>query len=401
MRNAILENSAIEGLKTFQEAYITGIGKFLPNKPVHNHELENYLGTLNSRDSRVRDIVLSRNGIKQRHYALDPGTGRPTHTNAQLAAAAGKAALSEAGLGQEEVELLCCATTGPDQLIPNQAAMVQAEMELPTLEIAATSGACCAGVTALKYAWMAVRGGLRRNALVTASENASASLCANIFAKRFPNPDADLLERNPAHSFDGIFLRWMLSDGAGAFLIQGRPGRGEGLSFKIEFVDLWSYAHLYEPCMYCGAIKDEEGFLGYKGHLPPGDAEDLAECLILRQDAKLLDKYIIKTFGEALRDCAIKYELLNPQIDWFCPHVSSYYFMDKVLAEAAASGLDFSGKTFTNLETTGNTGSAAIFIMLEELAASGKLRPGQKILCFVPESARFSMSFFLLTVVGH
>ena len=56
-------------------------------------------------------------------------------------------------------------------------------------------------------------------------------------------------------------------------------------------------------------------------------------------------------------------------------------------------------KWFTNLTTKGNTGAASIYIMLEELFHSGRLRSGEKILCFVPESGRFSTAFMLLTVV--
>jgi len=54
---------------------------------------------------------------------------------------------------------------------------------------------------------------------------------------------------------------------------------------------------------------------------------------------------------------------------------------------------------FTNLTTKGNTGSASIYIMLEELFHSDKLNKGDKILCFIPESGRFSICYMLLTVV--
>jgi 3-oxoacyl-[acyl-carrier-protein] synthase-3 len=56
-------------------------------------------------------------------------------------------------------------------------------------------------------------------------------------------------------------------------------------------------------------------------------------------------------------------------------------------------------KWFTNLYTKGNTGSAAIYIILEELYKSGKLNKGDKLLLMVPESGRFSTAYALLTVV--
>jgi 3-oxoacyl-[acyl-carrier-protein] synthase-3 len=55
-------------------------------------------------------------------------------------------------------------------------------------------------------------------------------------------------------------------------------------------------------------------------------------------------------------------------------------------------------KWFTNLQEKGNTGAASIFIMLDELVNSGKLESGNKLLCFVPESGRFSSAYMLLTV---
>ena len=56
---------------------------------------------------------------------------------------------------------------------------------------------------------------------------------------------------------------------------------------------------------------------------------------------------------------------------------------------------------FTNLTSKGNTGAASIFIMLDELFKSGSLRSGQRLLCYVPESGRFSSAFMHLTVVGQ
>jgi len=55
---------------------------------------------------------------------------------------------------------------------------------------------------------------------------------------------------------------------------------------------------------------------------------------------------------------------------------------------------------FTNLSTMGNTGSASIFIILAEMMHSGKLNAGDKLLCFIPESGRFSHCYMQLTAVG-
>ena len=87
-------------------------------------------------------------------------------------------------------------------------------------------------------------------------------------------------------------------------------------------------------------------------------------------------------------------------MDWFLPHISSLYF-----APILARTLDEIGfpipaeRWFTNLVSKGNTGSASPYIMLDELIRSGRIRPGQRLLMYVPESGRFSSGFVFLEAV--
>lgn len=95
-----------------------------------------------------------------------------------------------------------------------------------------------------------------------------------------------------------------------------------------------------------------------------------------------------------------KYGLVADAIDYFLPHYSSQFFRDKVAAGLQRAGLAIpSSRWFTNLATCGNTGSASIYIMLNALFRSGRLQTGERLLCYVPESGRFSTAFMHLTVV--
>lgn len=67
------------------EVFITKAAKFFPNDPVSNDDMECYLGMVDGKPSKARRIVLRRNGIKQRYYAMDR-EGNTTHTNVQMAA---------------------------------------------------------------------------------------------------------------------------------------------------------------------------------------------------------------------------------------------------------------------------------------------------------------------------
>jgi 3-oxoacyl-[acyl-carrier-protein] synthase-3 len=88
-------------------------------------------------------------------------------------------------------------------------------------------------------------------------------------------------------------------------------------------------------------------------------------------------------------------------IDWMVCHYSSHVFREKIFQLLKkGGGMIPEERWFTNLYTKGNTGSASIFIMLEELLNEEHLEPGQRILCMVPESGRFVISFMQLTVVG-
>src|SRR5260370_7629925 len=88
------------------------------------------------------------------------------------------------------------------------------------------------------------------------------------------------------------------------------------------------------------------------------------------------------------------------KIDWLAVHYSSHLFREQSYELAAKAGFNFPRERwFTNLYTTGNVGSASIFLLLEELLTSGKLEPGQNVLCLVPESGRFFLGSMPLKVV--
>ncbi|MEJ2199782.1 MAG: 3-oxoacyl-[acyl-carrier-protein] synthase III C-terminal domain-containing protein, partial [Desulfuromonadaceae bacterium] len=104
-------------------------------------------------------------------------------------------------------------------------------------------------------------------------------------------------------------------------------------------------------------------------------------------------------------DCTLpqlitKYQLRPEQIDWFLPHYSSEFFRPQIYAHLKDIGFEIPyARWFSNLTSKGNTGAASIYLMLEELFHSGRLQKGQKLLLFVPESGRFTISYAHLTVV--
>ncbi|HYQ93240.1 MAG TPA: hypothetical protein VEP70_00230, partial [Burkholderiales bacterium] len=229
-------------------AYITRSSVCLPNAPVENDQVEAILGQVGERPSRARRVVQRSNGIRRRYYVIDPVTGNPNYTNASLTAAAIRG-LAGNGFALDDLACLACGTSNPDQLMPNHAVMVHGELGAPVCEVVATAGVCVSGATALKYGWMSVMSGDARNAVVTGSEIASLGLRAHNYEIERP-ADAQTLEERPELAFEKDFLRWMLSDGAGALLLE--PAPRPGLNLRVEWIDIFSYAHELPVCMYGG-----------------------------------------------------------------------------------------------------------------------------------------------------
>jgi 3-oxoacyl-[acyl-carrier-protein] synthase-3 len=151
--------------------------------------------------------------------------------------------------------------------------------------------------------------------------------------------------------------------------------------------------------MYAGGEKLSGGkFKGWRTFEP----DELLERSVfaLRQDVSLLGDNIVKAGGAFLADIVKKRALNLNTIDYFLPHLSSEFFRKKIDQELQQLGLSIpQEKWFTNLTKFGNVGAASIYLMLEELFNSGKLKKGEKILCMIPESARFSYVFSMMTVV--
>lgn len=375
--------------------YITGLSSFLPNQPVENDAMEQYLGMVSEKASRTKAIVLRNNGIARRYYALEKG-GRRTHTNAGMAASAVRALFDER-FRPQDLQLLACGTASPDQLSPSHASMVHgligANGTLP-IEIASFAGSCCASIQALKFGYLQLLAGEADNAICTGSEMLSHWMLAKYFQKEIDHERQ--LVANPMLSFEKEFLRWMLSDGAGAVRLENKPaGR---VSLKVEWIDIRSYANESPTCMYAAAERDAAGELvGWAGFEP--DQWLSKSIFSVKQDTRLLGEHMIKHGIRFARRAIDGRDFDISTVDHFLPHLSSELFREPMYAGLRDAGIHIpKEKWFTNLRDVGNVATASYILMLEELVRTKDLKPGQRILVFVPESARFSYGVALLTV---
>ncbi|ACU64251.1 beta-ketoacyl-ACP synthase III [Chitinophaga pinensis] len=377
-----------------KEVYITRLAKFLPNEPVGNDEMESILGLVDGKPSRARLRILGNNKIKTRYYSLDK-EGKSTHSNAEMTATAVNS-LFDDKFPLSQLQLLACGTTSPDQLLPNHAAMVHGLLKCQPVELIAATGACAAGMQAFKYAWMSIKCGNTNNAVSSGSEKFSSWMLAEKFEPEAEN--LKQLESNPIIAFEKDFLRWMLSDGASAALFQDKPNE-EGLSLRVDWVEIASYAHELETCMYAGSIKNEDGSTtGWIDMTPDEWAQH--SVFSFKQDTRLLGANIVPSGAKMWKELVERYNIDLDKLDYFLPHLSSEFFRFKIDEEITRLGVPIpQEKWFTNLTKVGNVGTASPYLMLEELLNNDMLKKGQTIVMMVPESARFSYAYAHITVV--
>ncbi len=377
------------------EVFITKTSTFLPNQPVSNSEMEMYLGQINGKPSKSKNIVLRSNGIETRYYALDKN-GNPTHTNADLTANAIKSLFEQNPEELKTIDSLACGTTSPDQLLPSHAVMVHGLLpETKNIEAISFSGACCSGMHAMKYAFMAIKSGEKQKAVCAGSERVSSILKADKFEEEVQHLQA--LDQNPYIAFEKDFLRWMLSDGAGAFLLENKRNEN-GLSLRIDWIELYSFANQMETCMCMGADKTEDGSLKSYQHFSPAELARLS-VMSFKQDTKLLSANIVEKGFSGVKAILDRRGISFEDIDFILPHMSSYFFQSKIYDNLKSNGIIFPyERWFTNLKTKGNVGAGSIYLMVDELFKGNRLKPGNRLLLVVPESARFSYAFCLLTV---
>ena len=377
--------------------YITKTASFLPNEPVESAHIEEYLGMVGGKPSKAQNLILRNNQIKTRYYALDKEQ-RVTHSSFDMAKLAIEK-LFDQNLNADTIELLAAGTASQEMIMPSHGVQIHGEMGgNKNTEVVSFAGSCCSGIHALKYASMAIASGDKSNAVAVASERLSAWMKGSFFNEELEN--LKRLEQDPMIAFEKDFLRFMLSDGASALLLKNTPAES-GLSLKVEWIELTSYANTMPTCMYAGADYNSDGeLLGWCGFQ---ERDWTGRSLFaLKQNTKLLGENIIKLGGRFLMEVVQKRALKQEDIDWFLPHLSSMYFRSKIFQELDSLGFTIpQERWFVNLPAVGNIAAASAFIMIDELFRSGRLKKGERILVMVPESARFSYAFVYLTVCDN
>ena len=358
--------------------FISHSGVFLPGDPVGNDDIEKYMGKIWF-ESKIKSKILAANKIKERYYALDQSQN-PTHDAYDMALEAIRECLKDLD-DKSGISYLSSGTTKAPLIGPGMGSILHGRLSeekiiTQPLEINSNSGICTSAAQALVNAYRAVEYDGHKKALCVGSENPTEILRSSVL-----KPPYDLVqmykEIKESKWFMTVFLRFMLSDGAGAFLLQNEAAEGK-INYKVDWTFSQSFANQAPLCMKLES-----------------------KNMLLSQDIRILSKNLGPCVSEFINNAMARHDENLSNYDCLLPHISSYFFI-RTLKNVLRQQLDKKDQEpeyWTNLDTKGNTGSASIFIMLDEYTKTRNPQPGSRVLLFVPESGQFNFVLVSLTVV--
>jgi 3-oxoacyl-[acyl-carrier-protein] synthase-3 len=316
------------------KAFITGTGRFLPERVVANEEIAEQLGL-------QPEQIFKSSGIRARRWAAE-GT-----TTSSLAAEALRLALDDAHIAAEDVDYLLFGTMTPDRFIPGSSPSVQKALglrEIPCLDIRA---ACCNALYGLQVAKALVSSGAARRVAVCLAEIQSAFL--NL------SPEAGTLSM-------------LFGDGASALIVSDEAQGGSLEILDVHLATDGSYVD--DLGIRCpGTEFGTSGSHSSQLHMTDYAARMNGQSVILQASRKMV---------AACQTVLERNGLAAPAARWMIPHQANANLLAQV-----ARGLRFPtdrGGVITVLEDTGNTSSASMGIALDTLRRSGRIESGDYLL---------------------
>lgn len=308
-----------------QNAGIIGMGHAYPKGILTNADLEKIVETSD-------EWIFSRTGIKQRHKAAD---GEYT---SQFGTAAAQQAIERAGLQPADIDLIVCATTTPDQIMPSTGALIQAQLGATNAAGMDLFAACSGFLYGLTMVESMIRTGQINNALVIGAEiltkyvdYTDRSTCV-IFGD-----GAGAAVLAPVEEGKGILATKIRSDGRYEEQLYA-PGGGTKLGTTHETID------------------NRDHFFKMKGNE--------------------LFKVAVRSMAEISKEMLDKAGYTVEDVDLVVPHQANQRITDAVAARLNVP----EEKVYSNIAEHGNTSSASIPIALDECIQSGKIKEGSLVL---------------------
>ena len=304
-----------------RRSQIIGFGSYLPKNIVTNDDLAREIDTSD-------EWIRKRTGITQRHIAAE---GELTSDIAEHAA---RAALDNAGVSNNEIDLIVLATATPDNTFPATAARVQSKLGIRRGAAFDVQAVCAGYVYALAIADNMIRLGQAETALVIGAEVFSRIL--------------DWEDRGTCVLF---------GDGSGATVLRGSEAAGSNQDRGILSTHIHSDGEYYDM-LYVDGGPSTTGTSGY-----------------LRMEGKEVFRHAVKRMSEVVETALDTNGLKIDDVDWLIPHQANKRIMDSI-----AKKLSFPvEKIVVTVDKQANTSAATIPLALAQASSDGRLKKGNLI----------------------
>ncbi len=307
---------------------ILGTGHYVPPRVVTNFDVMEMMETTN-------EFIVKRTGIQRRHYA-EPGVGA-----SDLAVPACRAAVEDAGLTMDQIDLLILNTITPDHADPGSAFFLQPKLGLSGIPVLDIKQQCAGMLYALSIADHAIAAGAHRHVLIACSEVLSTRLDG---------------------SYDGRNIAILLGDGAGALVVGPADGDEGGVLSTILHADGSKAKVLYTEA--------PGSALPRKEHLVKGDIE--SGRVHFRMLGKEMFENGVVRMSESVVESLEVNGLKMDDIDVLIPHQANLRMLEAVVQQTQFPP----EKVFLNVVDYGNIGSATLPIALDQARKSGMVHPG-------------------------
>lgn len=301
---------------------VLGVGSALPKRVVTNAEMETIVDTTD-------EWIVQRTGIRQRYIAGDD------ETSASLGAMAAQAALANAGIDAQSIDLIIVATATPDNTFPATAVNIQERLGIRHGFAFDVQAVCSGFVYAITTADLYIKSGMAKRALVIGAETFSRIL--------------DWSDRTTCVLF---------GDGAGAVVLEAQSGDGTVNDRGIIASSLRSDGSHREKLYVDGGVSTTQS----TGHL--------------RMQGKEVFKHAVSMITDVIEDVCAQTGYTPQDVDWFVPHQANKRIVD---ASAKKLGIKVENVVIT-VDLHGNTSAASVPLALSHAVAAGKIKKGDLVL---------------------
>ncbi|MFC3165262.1 beta-ketoacyl-ACP synthase III [Ciceribacter thiooxidans] len=301
---------------------VRGFGAALPKRVMTNRELEDIVETSD-------EWIVQRTGIRQRYVA---GEGE---TTASLGADAARAALENAGMSADSIDLIICATSTPDNTFPATAVDIQNRLGIHHGFAFDMQAVCSGFVYAMATADLYIRGGMAKRVLVIGAETFSRIL--------------DWKDRTTCVLF---------GDGAGALVLEAEEGSGTNADRGVLTAQLRSDG-VHKEKLYVDGGPSTTGTVGH-----------------LRMEGREVFKHAVGMITDVIEAAFEAGGATADDIDWMVPHQANRRIID---ASAKKLGIPIE-KVIVTVDLHGNTSAASIPLALATAAGDGRIKKGDLVL---------------------